>query len=84
MRSQVAHGEYVGDYISVSKLADSLNFCYDRRQSVSYETSYMPFLFDREALKPKGRRTFDKRGHEVEEAEVYFSSISILICTDIL
>jgi len=29
----------------------------------------MPFLFDREALKPKGRRTFDKRGHEVEEAE---------------
>jgi hypothetical protein len=36
----------------------------------------MPFLFDRDVINPKGRRTFDKRGHEVDEVEVTFLLIA--------
>lgn len=39
----------------------------------------MPFLFDREisedSNKPKGRRTFNKKGVEVVEEEVQYDSL---------
>lgn len=57
-------------------------FC---RTSVIYEASYIPFLFDRETSedtnKPKGRRTFNKKGVEVVEEVVHFDALSnALLC----
>lgn len=46
---------------------------------MSYETSYIPFLFDRDTdddvVKPKGRRIFNKHGKEVEEVAVCLVSL---------
>lgn len=42
----------------------------DRSSSATHEASYIPFLFSAQedsVVRPKGRRTFNAKGHEVKE-----------------